>query len=123
MLFLISVLGLHKRADTHLTLSHLFNEQLCKNKNGTVCGFIKKDCCAKGCQSNYLGLNEECIDKKYIDLDALSCDKVCESKGGVNYTDQVYGDLKCCKKGSYLNDKCPVAAQIALGECEASNLT
>lgn len=74
--FTTSVLTLHQKYN-NLIISHLFNQNLCTQKNGTVCGFIQKDCCLKGCQVNLLGLNEECIDKKYINLEELSCSKVC----------------------------------------------
>ena len=47
-----------------------------------------------------------------IDLNALACDKVCESKGGELYTDQILSTPKCCKKSAYTSDKCPQLSQI-----------
>lgn len=113
----LTVFTLHKRQDTHLQLSHHLNEDLCKSKGGIVCGFVQKDCCAKGCESKYLGLNEECTEGKIINLDTLTCEKLCENKEGTVYTDKIYGQPKCCKKGSIQNDTCPEASQIPLGEC------
>lgn len=42
-----------------------------------------------------------------INLNTLTCEKVCQNKGGTVYTDKVYGQPKCCKAGSYRNDTCP----------------
>ena len=57
-LLILSTFGLHKHIDNHLQYTHFLNEDLCKSKGGIVCGFIQKDCCAKGCESKYMGLNE-----------------------------------------------------------------
>ena len=115
-LFVSSVFSLSSRSNQHLKSAHMLNQELCRKKNGIVCGLIQKDCCATGCKS-FLGLNEVCSDGKMIDLNASTCDKICGSKGGDLYTDQILATPKCCKKGAYAGDKCPQVSQIEMGEC------
>lgn len=49
--------ALKPRTEEHVKRAHFLDGELCLKRGGKICGMIDKECCVKGCQSNFLGLD------------------------------------------------------------------